>query len=68
VFVPQYSCEQDLQALEIFKTALPTYSIWGIPAQNIIQENGSLHCLSANFYATSSTKENWEQFFNEWRV
>lgn len=51
LLVPQYpdfSPELDRRALEVYRETLPDWKIVGIDASKLIQQRGSLHCLSLN--------------------
>lgn len=46
VLVPQYDCLTDEDALEQVAQAFPGYDIVGIPSQTLIEQGGSLHCIT----------------------
>ncbi len=46
VLVPQYEDPADEQALAILQSCFPEREIIGIPCIPLIQQNGSLHCLT----------------------
>jgi len=46
VLVPQYDCPADEQALEQLMQAFPGYHILGIPCSLLIEQGGSLHCIT----------------------
>ncbi len=46
VLVPQYDCPADEQALEQVMQAFPGYHIFGIPCSVLIEQGGSLHCIT----------------------
>ena len=46
VLVPQYDCPSDEQALEQVMQAFPGYHIFGIPCSVLIEQGGSLHCIT----------------------
>ncbi len=46
VLVPQYECPADEQALEQVMQAFPGYHIFGIPCSVLIEQGGSLHCIT----------------------
>ena len=48
VLLPQLGLEEDLQALEQIKKALPDCEIIGIPALEAVRRGGTLNCISWN--------------------
>lgn len=46
VIVPIYDCETDAQALDYFRNIYPDRKIIGMNCQCVIEEGGSLHCMS----------------------
>lgn len=46
VLVPQYDCPADEDALEQVARAFPGYDILGIPCSILIEQGGSLHCVT----------------------
>lgn len=46
VLVPQYDCPSDEVALEQITQAYPGYHIFGIPCSVLIEQGGSLHCIT----------------------
>lgn len=46
VLVPQYDCPADEQALEQVMQAFPGYHIFGVPCSVLIEQGGSLHCIT----------------------
>ena len=46
IVVPTYNCEQDSLALEIFQELFPERKVIGLDSSLLIQEGGSLHCIS----------------------
>jgi agmatine deiminase len=46
VLVPTYNDKSDKLALEIIKAAFPSRSVKGIDASLLIEEHGSLHCIT----------------------
>ena len=49
VLVPQYDDPADTEAMACFHQAFPNREIIPIPARGLIQQFGSLHCLSMNY-------------------
>jgi len=49
VLVPTYNDKNDIPALESIKSAFPKRKIIGINCAQIIEQNGSLHCLTMHF-------------------
>lgn len=45
---PEHSPELDRRALEIYRDVLPDWEIIGVNASTLINNRGSLHCLSRN--------------------
>lgn len=46
VLVPQYDSPADEQALEQVMQAFPGYHIFGVPCSVLIEQGGSLHCIT----------------------
>jgi len=46
VLVPQYDCPADEVALEQVMQAFPGYHIFGVPCSVLIEQGGSLHCIT----------------------
>ena len=46
IFVPFYGCKQDQIVLNQLKQALPNYSIRAINCRTLIEQFGSLHCIT----------------------
>ncbi|MBN1550783.1 agmatine deiminase family protein [bacterium] len=47
VFVPTYSLPtMDAQAIQIYQTAMPGYSVVGIDASDVIGSGGAIHCTT----------------------
>lgn len=46
VFVPIYDLPMDEEALEVVAQAFPGYEIMGIPCLSLIEQGGSLHCIT----------------------
>ena len=46
VLVPLYDLPSDEDALEVIYQAFPGYEIFGIPCATLIEQGGSLHCIS----------------------
>lgn len=46
VLVPIYDLPMDEEALEIISQAFPGYEILGIPCSALIEQGGSLHCIT----------------------
>ncbi|MGD8176562.1 agmatine deiminase family protein [Marinimicrobium sp. ARAG 43.8] len=46
VLVPQYDCPTDEQALEQVMQAFPGHHIFGVPCSVLIEQGGSLHCIT----------------------
>jgi len=49
VLVPMYQDEADHKAIEQIKTAFPDHIVIGINALPLIEEHGSLHCITMQF-------------------
>ena len=49
VLLPVYNVKQDNKALEIIQKCFPKKEIIGIDCTSLIQENGSLHCISMQY-------------------
>lgn len=49
VLVPFYNVPQDKQALEIFQKIFPNRAVIGINCRPLIQQNGSLHCVTMQY-------------------
>ncbi len=50
LLVPTYNKPTDLVALQTLKKALPTYNVIGINCEALIQQHGSLHCISMQLH------------------
>jgi agmatine deiminase len=46
VLVPIYGLPMDEDALEVVSSAFPGYEIFGIPCSSLIEQGGSLHCIT----------------------
>ncbi|MEN0039011.1 MAG: agmatine deiminase family protein [Cellvibrio sp.] len=46
VLVPIYNLPMDEDALEVISQAFPGYEIFGIPCISLIEQGGSLHCIT----------------------
>ncbi len=46
VLVPIYNLPMDEEALEVVAQAFPGYEIMGIPCLSLIEQGGSLHCIT----------------------
>lgn len=46
VLVPIYGLPMDEDALEVVSQAFPGYEIFGIPCLSLIEQGGSLHCIT----------------------
>ncbi len=46
VLVPIYDLPMDEEALEVVSQAFPGYEIMGIPCLSLIEQGGSLHCIT----------------------
>ncbi len=46
VLVPIYELPMDEEALEVVSQAFPGYEIMGIPCLSLIEQGGSLHCIT----------------------
>lgn len=46
VLVPIYNLPMDEDALEVVSQAFPNYEIFGIPCLTLIEQGGSLHCIT----------------------
>jgi agmatine deiminase len=46
VLVPIYDCLSDEDALEQISLAFPGYDVIGIPCSSLIEQGGSLHCIT----------------------
>jgi agmatine deiminase len=46
VLVPIYDLPMDEEALEVISQAFPGYEIMGIPCLSLIEQGGSLHCIT----------------------
>ncbi len=51
VLVPVYGVKQDEAALELFKALFPGRTIHGINCRSLIEQHGSLHCVTMQFPA-----------------
>ncbi len=50
LLVPMYNKPTDLEAMQILKKAMPNYNIIGINCEALIQQHGSLHCISMQIH------------------
>jgi agmatine deiminase len=50
VLVPIYNCSQDADVLHLFQGLFPKHEIIGIDCSALITQNGSLHCVSMQYY------------------
>lgn len=50
VLVPTYGVPQDKAALEILQSAFPDRTVIGINCRELIEQHGSLHCLTMQYY------------------
>lgn len=48
VYVPLYDPKTDDQAISCFKDVLPDYEIVGIPCNDLVWGQGSIHCVTQN--------------------
>jgi agmatine/peptidylarginine deiminase len=46
VLFPVYGVTTDEQALAVMQQAMPNYRIVGVPCRSLIEQNGSLHCVT----------------------
>jgi agmatine deiminase len=46
LIVPLYNCAQDAVAMDYFKSVFPEREVMGLDCSLVIEEGGSLHCLS----------------------
>ena len=46
VLVPTYDDFRDMDALDAVAQAFPGYEVKGIPCQALIEQGGSLHCIT----------------------
>ena len=46
VLVPVYDCDTDEQALSQLRGAFPERDVIGIPCRSLIEQHGSLHCIT----------------------
>ncbi|MBL7828119.1 MAG: agmatine deiminase family protein [Saprospiraceae bacterium] len=53
VLVPTYQVSQDSEALDIFKRLFPDRKIIGVDCRPLIEQHGSLHCVTMQFPAGS---------------
>ena len=53
VIVPTYRVPQDEIALSIFKTIFPEHEIVGVDSRPLIEQHGSLHCITMQYPAGS---------------
>ncbi len=49
VLLPFYGSSKDRQAQEVLQTAFPDKEIIGIPCEPLIQQHGSLHCITMQY-------------------
>ena len=52
VLVPLYQVPEDEEALEVLKSIFPDREIIGINCRPLIEQHGSLHCISMQYPAT----------------
>lgn len=50
LLMPTYNKPTDLAALQTLKKALPDYNVIGINCEALIQQHGSLHCISMQIH------------------
>ncbi|MFO7869398.1 MAG: agmatine deiminase family protein [Bacteroidales bacterium] len=50
VLVPTYNCMQDAKVLQLFRNLFPQREIVGVDSSVLITQNGSLHCVSMQYY------------------
>ena len=50
LLMPTYNKPTDLTALQTLKKALPDYNVIGINCEALIQQHGSLHCVSMQIH------------------
>jgi len=46
ILLPVYEASEDQAAVEIVQSAYPNYKIIQVPCTSLVQQNGSLHCIS----------------------
>lgn len=51
VLVPTYQCDTDAEALRLLDAAFPQHEVVGIPCLPLIQQHGSLHCVTMQLAA-----------------
>ena len=51
VLVPTYNVRQDQEAIAVFKTIFPTHEIVGVDCRPLIEQHGSLHCITMQYPA-----------------
>ena len=49
VLLPYYGLPQDEPAREVLQEAFPTREVIGIPCEALIQQHGSLHCITMQY-------------------
>jgi agmatine deiminase len=49
VLVPTYEVPQDAAALEVLKGLFPDHEVIGINCRALIEQHGSLHCVTMQF-------------------
>ena len=52
VLVPTYRVSQDTEALAVFKEIFPEREIIGIDCRPLIEQHGSLHCVTMQYFNT----------------
>ncbi|MFO8021592.1 MAG: agmatine deiminase family protein, partial [Perlabentimonas sp.] len=51
VLVPIYGLSQDEEALDIYREAMPGYSVVGVNMRNVIPASGAIHCITREIAA-----------------
>ena len=46
VLMPGYDVDTDLDAAEVLQAAFPDHDVVIVPCRALIEQNGSLHCLT----------------------
>ncbi len=62
LLLPLYDCAEDQQVQSQLQAALPEYEIVGIPCRGLIEQFGSLHCISMQLPQHSL---NWDRLSSE---
>lgn len=57
ILFPTYSVAEDERALDIVQNAYPNYRIIPVPCTSLVQQNGSLHCVSMQVPTNTIKKE-----------